>query len=262
MAKFPSGVINLREIGAPAAPATGQVLLYVKSDGLVYAKDDAGIERVLGQGGTEVPNLAAVVTPADNDVFHLVAGGVSKKISLNQLTSYIESRGRQVNASVAQQTWAAADAYLVGSDVSIPASRLQPKSVYRCRFGIAKTSTAGTATPIVNIRVGTAGTTADTARATLTFAAQTAVADDGFIDVYCTFRTVGSGTSAVIRAEGLLDHRLAATGLSTANTSIAVNTGAGFDSTVANLKIGCSVTWGTSFVGTTNLVQAELMNLA
>jgi hypothetical protein len=88
------------------------------------------------------------------------------------------------------------------------------------------------------------------------------VADDGRIDVEVNFRTVGSGTSAVIRAQGTLDHRLAATGLSTANTSITGTTSAGFDSTVASLGIGISVTWGTSFVGTTDLVQAELINLA
>jgi hypothetical protein len=260
--KFPSGIINLREIGAPATPATGQALVYVKSDGLVYSKDDAGVERVLGQGGTEVPNLAAVTAPADTDVMHVVASGVSSKITLNSLTAYFEQRGRQMNASVAQQALSTSDVYLVGSNVTIPANRLQAKSIYRLRVELAKTSTAGTATPILTVRVGTAASTADTARCALTFAAQTAVADDGFIDLYITFRTVGSGTTAVLQGSALLDHRLAATGLSVSNTSIARNTGGGFDSTAANLKIGCSLNMGASFAGTTDLVQAELMNLA
>lgn len=262
MAKFPAGIINLREIGAPATPPTGNTLLYVKSDGLVYSKDDAGVERVLGQGGTEVPNLAAVTSPADTDVMHIVASGTSSKITLNSLTAYFEQRGRQVNSSVAQQTISTADVYLTGSELTIPANRLQAKSIYRCRIELAKTSTAGTAAPVLTVRVGTAGAIGDTSRAALTFAAQTAVADEGFIDLYVTFRTVGSGTSAVLQAAGLLDHRLAATGLSTANTSIAKNTGGGFDSTVANLKIGCSLNMGASFAGTTNMVQSELMNLA
>lgn len=211
---------------------------------------------------TEVPNLGAASSLADTDLLYLVQSGVSKKLDLNTLTAYIESRGRQMNASTAQQTISTTDVYLTGSDVAIPAGRLQVKSVYRCRIELSKTSTGGTSAPVLTVRVGTAGTTADSSRAALTFAAQTAVADDGFIDLYVTFRSVGSGTSAVLQAAGLLDHRLAATGLSVSNTSIARNTGGGFDSTVANLKIGCSLNMGSSFAGTTNLVQSELMNLA
>jgi hypothetical protein len=211
---------------------------------------------------TAVPDLAAITAPADGDELHIVQSGVSKKINLNQLTTYFEQRARQMNCSVTQQSLSAVDVYLVGSDVPIPSGRLQAKSVYRARIELAKTSVAGTATPILTVRIGTAGTTADSSRAALTFAAQTAVADDGFIDLYVTFRSVGSGTSAVLQAAGMLDHRLATTGLANVNTSIARNTGGGFDSTVANLRIGCSINLGASFAGTTNLVQAELMNLA
>jgi hypothetical protein len=218
---------------------------------------------------TKPSAFTADSTPDDADIIPYIdldGGGagthLNKKITFTELTAYLEARGRQNNASVAQQTWAAAEAYLTGSYVTIPAGRLQAKSKYMCRFYVAKTSVAGTATPIINVKLGTAGTTSDTTRAALTFAAQTAVADDGRIDVEVNFRTVGSGTSAVIRAQGTLDHRLAATGLSTANTSITGTTSAGFDSTVASLGIGISVTWGTSFVGTTDLVQAELINLA
>ncbi len=218
---------------------------------------------------TKPSAFTADSTPDDTDIIPYVdldGGGagvhLNKKITFNELTAYLESRGRVNNASVSQQTWAAAEAYLAGSYLTIPAGRLQAKSKYRCVFYVAKTSVAGTATPIINVRLGTAGTTADTSRAVLTFTAQTAVADDGRLDIEVNFRTVGSGTTAVIRAQGTLDHRLAATGLSVSNTSIVGATSAGFDSTVANLGIGLSVTWGTSFVGTTDLVAAELMNLA
>jgi hypothetical protein len=211
---------------------------------------------------TEVPNLAAIVTPADADVLHIVNGGVSKKISLQQLTAYLEERGRRVNASVANQAFAAADTYIAGSFVTIPAGRLQAKSIYRLRMQLQKTSTTGsTATPIATVRLGTAGTTADTARATLTFPAQTAVADDGFLEVFVSFRTVGSGTAAVISSHGILDHRLASTGLVNTNTGFAKAVSAGFDSTVAGLGIGVSFNGGTSFAGNTDLVQAELLNL-
>lgn len=215
----------------------------------------------------KISGLPAITAIDDDDLMTVVEDGVSKQITMSQLTTYFEARGRSNNASVAQQTWGGSEAYLVNSNCAIPnnpsgGNRLQAKAKYLCRFYVAKTSAAGTATPIINIKIGTNGTTADSTRATLTFAAQTAVADEGRIDVEVTFRTVGSGTTAIIRAQGTLDHRLASTGLANVNTSIVGNTGSGFDSTVQNTFIGLSVNWGTSFVGTTDLVQAELLNLA
>lgn len=43
---FPS--VMLVEAAAPSAPTTGRVLLYAKSDGQLYSKDDAGDETALG----------------------------------------------------------------------------------------------------------------------------------------------------------------------------------------------------------------------
>jgi hypothetical protein len=202
-------------------------------------------------------------TLADADVLPIVNGAATTSVSLNTLTAYFEQRARQNNASIAQQTFAATDAYVTDSAVTIPTGRLQARTMYRARMELTKTSTTGSvSTPIVTVRLGTAGTTADAALVALTFAAQTAVADTGFIEVFVTFRAVGSGTTAIIRATGILDHVLAATGLSTANVSVAKGTSAGFNSTVASSKIGFSFNGGTSFAGTTDMVQAELFNLA
>ena len=176
------------------------------------------------------------------------------------MTSYFESRGRRTNASIANQTpAAAAETYVVGSDVTVPTGRLQAKSMYRCRLKVAKTA-AGTVSPTLAVRFGINATTADTARATLTFAPQTAVADSGMIDVYVTFRAVGA--SGAIFAVGLLDHQLAATGLSTVNSSVVEIVSNAFDTTVANSKIGLSINTGTSAAWTLSLVQSELLNLA
>ncbi len=41
-------LVELAEVAAPATPATGQVRLYAKSDGLLYSKDDAGTETAVG----------------------------------------------------------------------------------------------------------------------------------------------------------------------------------------------------------------------
>lgn len=164
----------------------------------------------------------------------------------------------QHNVSTANQSGFAADTYLTGSDVPIPQGKVRIGTKYRVRFNVVKTA-AGVAAPIITVRVGTAGTTADTARAVLTFAAQTAVVDEGEFEIEVVFRA--SGVSAILQAMGILGHRLAATGLSTSNNSVAVNTGAAFDVTGANLKMGLSVNGGASAAWTVNIVSAELVNL-
>jgi len=40
--------LDFDEQSAPSTPASGRVILYPKSDGLLYSKDDAGTERALG----------------------------------------------------------------------------------------------------------------------------------------------------------------------------------------------------------------------
>jgi hypothetical protein len=154
----------------------------------------------------------------------------------------------------------AADTYLAGSAIAIPNGLLKATSKYRCRFSVTKTA-AGVATPIIQVRFGTAGSTADTARCTLTFAAQTAAIDEGLFEVEVIFRTVGSGTSAVLQAVGTLVHRLSITGLSVDVTGVKFSTSAGFDSTVAASIIGLSVNGGTSAAWTIAVVSAELVNL-
>lgn len=220
------------------------------------------VDGLTGTGGSKISALTTVSSPADADLVPIVDASTTKAITLNSLTAYFEQRGRQNNASVANQTpTGATDTYLVGSDVAIPAGRLQAKSRYRMVMYCQKTA-AGAAAMVLAVRIGTAGSTADTARATITFALQTAAVDNGRVDLDVTFRTVGSGTSAVIRADALLDHQLAATGWTVLNSDVKGVASAGFDSTVANLKIGCSAIMGSATVATITSVAAELFNLA
>jgi hypothetical protein len=131
---------------------------------------------------------------------------------------------------------------------------------YICTFDMVKTG-AGSATPTVIIRIGTAGAIGDAAICTFTFAAGTAAADTGTFTVTAHFRTVGSGTVAVLTGTCLCVHALAATGLVSTGASgsgqIQV-TSSGFDSTPAGSFIGVSFNGGASFSGTNKLVQAEL----
>ena len=162
-------------------------------------------------------------------------------------------------ASTANQTGFAADTYLAGSAVKFPLGRSPVVGAsYHLRFDMVKTA-AGTATPILIIRFGTAGTVADTARLTFTFTAGSAAADTGMFEVWAHWRVVGA--SSVLTGVASLNHALAATGLTTGGTGgqfqVAVTSSA-FDSTVAASYIGASFNGGTSFAGTNTLVQAEV----
>ena len=122
---------------------------------------------------------------------------------------------------------------------------------------------AGIAASTIIIRMGTLGTTGDAAILTFTFGAGTAAADTGAFDVVVTFRTVGSGTSAVIQGVACCSHALAATGLISTGASgagILIATSSGFNSTTPTI-IGASFNGGASFSGTCTLVQAELKGL-
>ena len=57
--------ITLTEQTAPATPSTGKVVLYPKSDGLMYQKDDAGTEtQVSNPGVLAVAQDSVTDTPA------------------------------------------------------------------------------------------------------------------------------------------------------------------------------------------------------
>lgn len=167
----------------------------------------------------------------------------------------------KANASTATVATAfATDTYLAGSSIVAPSTGFLALSRYTCTFDMVKTA-AGSATPIVVVRVGTAGAVGDAAILTFTFAAGTAAVDTGTFVVTAHFRTVGSGTTAMLVGTCEVRHALAATGLASTGASgqgqLSV-VSSGFDSTVANLSIGVSFNGGTSFSGTCSLVEAEL----
>lgn len=152
----------------------------------------------------------------------------------------------------------AADTYLTGSALAIPAHGLQAGTVFKWRFAATKTA-AGIATPVWTVRVGTNGTTADTARITLTGVAQTAAVDAAFIELTAILRTIGA--SGVMAGILCMNHHAGATGFANSgNGNVLQATSAGFDTTVANLIVGVSVNPGAAGVWTHQIVKAELLN--
>lgn len=168
-----------------------------------------------------------------------------------------DAGGKIYNASVANQTGFAADTYLSGSFIQFP-SATRAGTRYWCVFDMVKTG-AGTATPIIIVRVGTAGTTADTARITFTFNAGTANADTGTFELIVTFRA-GGATATLAGVASLRKGATATTGLVNLVGQTVTGTAASFDSTPTNTGIGISFNGGASFSGTNVLVAAALEN--
>jgi hypothetical protein len=163
------------------------------------------------------------------------------------------------NQSVAAQGPAfSADTYLVGSAISIPSGYPRVGTAYHASFDVSKTA-AGTATPVIILRIGTLGTTVDAAICTFTFSAGTAAADLGTFEIWGLFRTVGSGTSAVLQGRAECRHGLSATTgvISLVSQTLQVTSG-GFDSTITSSIIGLSVNGGASAAWTVQLVESEL----
>lgn len=165
------------------------------------------------------------------------------------------------NASVAAVSGSyASDIYLAGSALTIPvAGKWTAGMKAEWVFDMVKTA-AGTAAFTVNIRMGTLGTVSDASILSLAFGVGTAAVDTGMFRLRANFRTVGSGSSAVVAAVIECQHHLAATGListGASGTGIILGTSAGFNSTTQTI-IGLSINGGASFSGTNTIVQAQL----
>jgi len=213
---------------------------------------------------TKVSALTAASALTGTEQVPVVQGGTSKAATIDQI---ITAAGGDEANNAATSTPAAgfaSDTYLAGSGIDIPDGKVQAKTFYKCKFRVSKTA-AGTATPIVTVRIGTAGTTADaTATIAFTFAAGSAAADTGIFELSVVFQSVGSGTSAVI--EGVCELRkntITAAGIvATAVGNISLEgSSSGFNSTTSGLKIGVSVNGGTAAAWTITNVHSRLDNL-
>lgn len=199
-------------------------------------------------------------TPAAGQAFLYPDSGTKKYAQKND-TGFVETINGILNQAVASQTGFAADTYLVGSALAIPQHKLQIGTVFRWLFDVTKTA-AGVAQPTVIARVGTNGTTADTARITFTFPAQTAVIDNGLIEVFATMRGPLSSVG-ILAGVARLTHNVVGqiTGLSTSESPILSVQSAGFDVTAAGLIAGLSVNGGASAAWTMQLVQSQMLNI-
>ena len=134
--------------------------------------------------------------------------------------------------------------YLTGSNVPIQVGKLQIGTRIQWTMNYTKTG-AGSASSVFDICVGTAGTTADTARVSFTKPAGTAVADEGRIIIDCVCRGPLSA-SGILAGHFNMTHNLSATGHAVIPVVDVDAQSAAFDVTVASLIVGLCITAGAS----------------
>lgn len=175
--------------------------------------------------------------------------------------------GGPSNQSTATQApTAGSDTYLTGSLIPLPTGGLrgptgsaQDGSKITWRIVVSKTA-VGTVASTLTIRVGTAGTTSDTARCTA-FSTGTGTAAIDWAVIYVTVYATAGGSTATLNCSATLTHQLSATGWSTSAGVQAFSTQTSFDTTPAGTKIGLSFNGGTSLVSTFQSIDVITSNL-
>lgn len=172
---------------------------------------------------------------------------------------YVRSIGPTNFSTAAQAIPAATRTYITGSAITVPGSKLQVGTCFHWRLNMTKTA-AGAAASTFDIAVGTAGTVADTARATFTKPAGSAAIDEAWVDVSLIVRGPVSA-SGVIAGQFSMTHNLAATGHALIPCVVVTGVSAAFDITPAGLIVGLCLTSGALDAITIQIVQAAAWNL-
>lgn len=268
LATNPAGYITSAALSGYLTSALAATTYYPLTNPSGYISGITSGNVTTALGYTPVTNARNINTTAP-----LAGGGdlsADRTLSITQATTstdgYLSStdwntfnnktRQQFNNSTGTQAITANTVTYLTNSAIST--TNIKAGTVITWNISVTKTA-AGTAAPAWTVRFGTNASTADTTILTFTGAAQTAAVDTGMITIQCIFRTVGSGTSAVLVGHYSLVHQLATTGLSTGQGG-AFATSAGFNSTTASAFLGVTVNSGASAVWTVNQVFVKMEN--
>jgi hypothetical protein len=202
---------------------------------------------VFNQNGTSYEIHKATLRPDDMLQYVDGAGWMQIPFSIFPLS----------NESTANQgPGFATDTYITGSSLVIPSGWVAVGALYRLRISVGKTA-AGTAATTINIRIGAAGSVADTSRVLFTMGLGTAAVDTGYYEITAMFRTVGA--SAVLQGTLALTSNLTITGLSNAVKAREVTGGAFNSSAIVGQIIGASYNGGASAAHTMQWVRSQLV---
>lgn len=235
-------------IAAPAASTQRNVKAVTIRNKDASLSTDVTVQRYNGTTAYEVIKI----TLAAGDLLEFAEGVGWFKVP-NPVTAPnpgVLTADQSIGASVTN--------YITNSDLRVSSGRpLKAGTVMRWHLIVTKTG-AATATMTYDLRVGTAGTTADTSRASLATGTQTANADISHVFVQVVVRSI-SATGAIHTAIEM-DHNLATTGFwVTANSLLSETTSGTFDTTATNLIFGLSLTTGASHAITVKQVAAEFL---
>jgi len=203
--------------------------------------------------------VAAPSTPAANKAILYIDQATAPYLRMkNEAGTDLIVSGIMNQSTVGQAPAAATRTYVTGSNLLIPTVKLQVGACFEWTMHITKTG-AGTAASTFDVCVGTAGTTADTARLSFTKPAGTAVIDDGIFTIKATVKTAGA--SGILVGSFWMIHNLQTTGHAVIPCVVVPNTSGAFDMTVANLIVGVCVTSGTADAITITQVHSNGWNL-
>lgn len=208
-------------------------------------------------GSLFIAEESAPATPSAGNAVVFPDSGNSVVYTKNDAGLYV---GQDTVARTTQIASHSADTYYQG--YTLPSWGMQAGMAFRWTFPVTK-GAAGVATPIFTVRIGAAGTTADTSRLAITAGAQTAAADSGVIQLTVTVRSVGA--SGVLQGGVQIQHALASTGFAatgTAGFALTQATSAGFDnqaSAIGGQILGLSVNPGASGAWVVEQVVMEVM---
>ncbi len=195
-------------------------------------------------------NQSAPSTPASSKSILWVDSGTKKQAQTDDAGHHYGTLSRNWTTS-SQGAGFSTDTYVTGSNLLIPSFGMQVGQLYRWYVSWSKTA-AGTATPILIVRIGAAGAIGDTARNTMTGQAGTAAASGGTMIATCFVRTV-SASGVTVGSFGF------ASGILGPGGGID-NVSSTFDnSAVAGQYVGLSLNAGASAAWTITSVHAELV---
>jgi hypothetical protein len=205
-------------------------------------------------------STATVVVPSAATRFLVSDGGVD---AVAEGRGIARAFGYIRNSNTATQAVTAATLTKInGSELAVPTgAQIQVGTIFQWQIVATKTA-AGTAARTFFVRLGTNGTTADTAIATFTSPAGTAVADTAYIEIIAICVSIASNV-ATFEVSFTLSHNLSATGWAlTGNQVISPPTStATLNISTAGLIMSVSLTTGASEAPTIRQVFAQAFNV-
>lgn len=234
---------------------TSEWLFLLRNNGAALATK----AKITGAGAVDASDFTVLNTSVKLPASGQPGQVLEKNTAVNYDVSWQTPPQFNVNTSTGGQLITTSDTYVTGSVVTIPAGEIAVGSTYHVLIHMSKTA-AGTIMGPFILRVGTNGTTADTAAVTMwsQTSTGTAVADTATIEFYATFTTAGA--SAIVRTAVIFLHSATTTGfVSTGGSNIIpgslVVSGA-FNASSAT-KIGVSYAGGTSAQHTLTVLKAD-----